>query len=233
MPRAGVRPINPVIYCTTNLVDGKKYIGKDWFNDPKYLGSGVRFARALKKYGKENFQKEILQTGMVGKEQINEAERYWIDYFGAVKSDLFYNLADGGDGGMSEEKRQNFVPHPNSLVALQKLAEKRIGTRMSEETKRALIKSHKGKPWTEKQRISIMKSKENWDRGNKVVQLEAVVTYKVVKVWKSASAATKFFGGKENLINSLCRKRGMGIKGDGRKNSTGFEWMYLTDYEQK
>lgn len=84
-----------VIYCTTNLITYKKYIGVDKWNDPKYLGSGKLIKAAIKKYGKENFIKEILQYC---KDSIDadESEQYWIDYFGAVKSDLFYNLAKGG-----------------------------------------------------------------------------------------------------------------------------------------
>ena len=49
-----------VIYKTTNLINGKIYIGQDSKNNPKYLGSGVIFLKAIKKYGKENFVKETL-----------------------------------------------------------------------------------------------------------------------------------------------------------------------------
>ena len=45
------------IYKTTNLINGKIYIGQhttDNIND-RYLGSGVYFLRAVKKYGKKNF----------------------------------------------------------------------------------------------------------------------------------------------------------------------------------
>ncbi|WP_425411978.1 hypothetical protein [Lysinibacillus contaminans] len=52
------------IYETINKINGKKYIGKciydrinNWEN---YLGSGVYLKRAIKKYGKENFEKKII-----------------------------------------------------------------------------------------------------------------------------------------------------------------------------
>ena len=48
-----------VIYCTTNLINGKKYIGSDTNNNPYYLGSGVSIIKAIKKYGRNNFKKEI------------------------------------------------------------------------------------------------------------------------------------------------------------------------------
>jgi hypothetical protein len=46
------------IYITTNLINGKQYIGKHYglINDD-YFGSGILLQKALKKYGKENFKK--------------------------------------------------------------------------------------------------------------------------------------------------------------------------------
>ena len=50
-----------VIYKTTNLLNGKIYIGKDKRNDRKYLGSGKILRQAVSKYGLRNFSKEILE----------------------------------------------------------------------------------------------------------------------------------------------------------------------------
>lgn len=49
------------IYLTTNLVTGEKYIGKHYGElDDSYLGSGLILKRAVTKYGKENFERDIL-----------------------------------------------------------------------------------------------------------------------------------------------------------------------------
>ena len=40
-----------IVYKTTNLINGKIYIGKDMKNNPNYLGSGTILRRAIKKYG--------------------------------------------------------------------------------------------------------------------------------------------------------------------------------------
>ena len=50
-----------VIYKTTNLINGKIYIGQDLENNPNYFGSGLIFKKAILKYGKNNFKKEILE----------------------------------------------------------------------------------------------------------------------------------------------------------------------------
>lgn len=50
------------MYKTTNLVNGKIYIGKHITEDPndRYLGSGHLFYKAVRKYGVKNFKKEVL-----------------------------------------------------------------------------------------------------------------------------------------------------------------------------
>lgn len=95
-----------IIYCTTNLINGKKYIGKDVCNNPNYLGSGVLLKKSIIKYGKENFLKEILEE-CNSKEMLNDREKYWIVYHNAVNSSEYYNLRDGGDGG------DTFTNNPN------------------------------------------------------------------------------------------------------------------------
>jgi group I intron endonuclease len=91
-----------IIYCTTNLINGKKYIGKRVYkytaNDATYLGSGILLSSAIKKYGKENFKRETLHE-CYSKKELLEKEVYYIDLFKANISSEFYNLADGGDGG--------------------------------------------------------------------------------------------------------------------------------------
>lgn len=54
-----------IIYKTTNLVNGKIYIGQhhcktDEFDG--YLGSGVSLTNAVRYYGPENFKRETLRV---------------------------------------------------------------------------------------------------------------------------------------------------------------------------
>lgn len=107
---------------TTNLINGKKYIGKHYgFLNDGYLGSGKLIRRAIAKYGKENFQREILAFSITEKENA-EKEKYYIALFDACNSDLFYNIHEGGNGGnttkgMSEEEKQALSKKMSALTS--------------------------------------------------------------------------------------------------------------------
>jgi len=94
-----------IVYCTTNKVNGKKYIGSHNGNKPSYLGSGVNLTQAIKKYGKENFIRQTLWEGP--SEFRYEMEEYWIAYFDAAKNQMFYNATEKGVGaGWSKGKKR-------------------------------------------------------------------------------------------------------------------------------
>ena len=90
------------VYITTNHINGKQYIGQRKYDKQgkwkEYLGSGIILSRAIEKYGLENFSKEIIEECKT-KKILNDREIYWINYYNAVESDNFYNIASGGDGG--------------------------------------------------------------------------------------------------------------------------------------
>jgi hypothetical protein len=85
-----------IVYITTNLVNGKKYIGSTNGGNKYYIGGGKYFAKAVKKYGCQNFIKQTLWEGPA--EYRYEMEEYYIDYYGAATSNLFYNVSDKGIG---------------------------------------------------------------------------------------------------------------------------------------
>jgi len=51
-----------LVYLTTNLINNKIYIGvHSTYNlDDGYLGSGIGIKNAIKKYGKQNFKRQII-----------------------------------------------------------------------------------------------------------------------------------------------------------------------------
>ena len=101
------------IYITTNLINGKRYIGQKKLNSHRdnqsYLGSGVGITKAIKKYGEENFYKEIVDWGY-NKEELDLKEYEWIKNLDAVKSEDYYNLIDGGDATTNKQKQKIYSP---------------------------------------------------------------------------------------------------------------------------
>lgn len=88
------------IYKTTNLINGKIYIGQKKstiFLDTGYLGSGVRLKSAIKHYGKENFKVELLEE-CYSREHLNDREIYYIGKYKSQDLTIGYNLTKGGDG---------------------------------------------------------------------------------------------------------------------------------------
>jgi len=95
-----------IIYKTTNLINNKIYIGKDKNNNPSYMGSGKIIKKAINKYKKENFKKEILEY-CFSEEELNEKEIYWIAFLNSTDKNIGYNIQKGGYGGISFNGNKN------------------------------------------------------------------------------------------------------------------------------
>ena len=86
------------IYKITNKINSKFYIGqkKSSVFVESYWGSGNLITAAISKYGKDNFDREILQWCET-RDELNAAEKYWISKYDATNKG--YNLSAGGEGG--------------------------------------------------------------------------------------------------------------------------------------
>ena len=138
------------IYKTTNLINGKIYIGQHMGRkfDKYYYGSGIVIKRAIKKYGRENFKVKILYRAKIYK-RLSEAEIIFIDIYNSTNPKIGYNRTLGGEGGTLGRRHteKEKIKVSNSLK----------GHFVSEETRIKLSKSQKG----------IIRSKEFCDKvGN-------------------------------------------------------------------
>lgn len=130
------------VYLTTNLITGSAYIGKHKSSsfDPNYKGSGLYLKRAIQKYGWDNFYTEILSP-CFSEDELNEEERFLIEYFGAQSDENFYNLAPGGAGGFAGGENH---PHYHKVVSdatKAKLSAARKGMIFSADHRRHLSES--------------------------------------------------------------------------------------------
>lgn len=85
-----------VIYKTTNLINGKFYIGKHQTKDISdgYIGSGKLLKYAIKKYGSDQFKTEIILE-CISEAYMNLAEKILV----VIDPEVSYNLCRGGRGG--------------------------------------------------------------------------------------------------------------------------------------
>jgi hypothetical protein len=93
------------VYKTVNTVNEMLYIGSHYgkLND-SYLGSGLAISRAIEKYGKKAFKKEIIEV-VDNKEALLKREAFWLNSFDCANNPLFYNLTNVAGGGfMSDGK---------------------------------------------------------------------------------------------------------------------------------
>jgi len=117
-----------IVYKTTNLINGKIYIGKDSKNNIKYYGSGKILKNSIKKYGIENFSKEVLET-CESLHDLNIREIYWINFYDSTNREIGYNLAPGGEGNsgkwngdvLSDKHKSNISKGLNESVKFKKL----------------------------------------------------------------------------------------------------------------
>jgi len=114
------------IYRTTNLLNGRYYVGLHSTNnvDDKYIGSGTRLWHEVKKYGQGNFKREILEF-LPSRQELKARERSVVNEE-MLKDPLCMNLKLGGEGGWDHIGGANltspkFLEYKNSDRLLQNL----------------------------------------------------------------------------------------------------------------
>ncbi len=95
------------LYKTTNMINGKYYVGMHSTSNLEdgYLGSGKRLRYAINKYGKENFNKEVLQF-FKSREELIKGEIEMVNET-LINDQLCMNLKPGGRGGFCNEEHKN------------------------------------------------------------------------------------------------------------------------------
>ena len=158
------------IYKTTNLIDGKIYIGQKKspkFLGKRYLGSGKILKQAVSKYGKDNFKVELIEE-IDCLEKMDEREIYWIAQYNATNREIGYNRSEGGNVNRtmvgennpfygkhhSEETRKKISELTRSRMSgkhlnketKQKIRERELGKIVSDETRQKLRDNAKNNP---------------------------------------------------------------------------------------
>lgn len=156
------------VYITTNLINGKQYVGDHSCNDindrrnKNYIGSGRYFLNAINQYRKHNFERKILEF-FDSKQKAFDAQEKYIKLYKTHVSQGGYNISwKGGHGckdSWSEESKQKISKtrtgkkyNPLSEEHKKHISEGNKGKhniQLSNETKLKLSESHKGKKFSE------------------------------------------------------------------------------------
>ena len=150
-------------YMVTNKLNGKVYVGSHSWDgeglDPNYYGSGTAITRAVKKYGKENFQVEVLYYYDTIEECRADEERILTEY--DVKNcPHSYNCKNSAIGFTSEDVKGKNNPMYG------RTGEKHpfYGKTRTEETRNKISQAIKGKTHTEDTRNKISQANKGRTR---------------------------------------------------------------------
>lgn len=134
------------IYKITNIQNNKVYIGqtirpieqrfKRHINDALNNILDTHFARAIRKYGKENFIIEQIDTAQT-QEELNQTEQYWIQYYNSVNEGYNETDAISKSGGNTYQSKTE----EEMKVIKEKIRQTKIGSKnpMARKIKRTNI----------------------------------------------------------------------------------------------
>jgi group I intron endonuclease len=195
-----------IIYKSTNIKNGKSYIGKTVKGLKRRMyehhtssnsGSNSAFHSALRKYGHDSFEWSIIETTNV--ENINELEIYYIKNLNTLVPNG-YNLTYGGDGAPIGEL--NPAKRPEVREVLGKVW---LGRKHSEKSKKKMSKSLKGRKLSEETKSKISNAQIGHTRNGLGSKNKISKKYIII-----------FPDGKEEIIHGLrdfTRKHKIGRKG--------------------
>lgn len=238
--------MNHYVYEITNLVNGRKYIGKRSchceISKDRYMGSGKALMKAINKYGINNFEKKIVFV-CNSEDEAYEKEKEYIFINNAVRSKDYYNLCEGGKGVGSGEDNHRYgkkisEKHKEILIKSNK---NRI---VSDETRRKMSESLKGKmagennPFYGKKHTSETILKISIASSNKVMSKEA--RFKISKSLKGEKSPMYGISKSEEIKQKISESRkGKLVGGDNpwaRKIiciTTGEEFNSLAEASRK
>jgi hypothetical protein len=183
------------VYLTTNLIDGKQYIGDRTcyceLEKDKYLGSGIYYKAAEKCHGKTRFKKVILEIFETRKEAFDAQEKYIKQYNTLTPNG--YNISPKGGHECSNA--------------------------WSQESKEKLSKSRQGiKPWNYK--LTNCYSKETLTNMSKVAKGRTFSEKTLLKI----SANSKKLKHSEETKEKLRKPRTAEIKNKISQTLKGRTW---------
>ena len=186
-----------IVYQHVNIINGKKYVGitsrnpeERWGRDGSKYQTNPRFYAAIQKYGWDNFEHNILFTGL-SKEEACKKEQELIGLYNLTDKAYGYNSTPGGEFyKMTDEVKQKIsvalMGNKNSAGRIcseetrKKISQALIGTVFSEERLRHMSEAAKNRhvPCSEEKK---MKLRQSYPHKRKVYCVELDTIYESVQ----------------------------------------------------
>lgn len=173
------------IYITTNLINGKQYIGEHSTDDLEcnktkyYRGSGKILLKKIEEYGSRNFKREILEF-FPSKEDAHKAEKAYIEKFNTLVPNGYNISREGGYRTLaifedSTRKKlsdlhkgrkpwnKGLKTGSRDIKTVEKIRKANLNKKRSEETRKNLSLSHFGIKYPQSgidKRIQTMRRKK-------------------------------------------------------------------------
>lgn len=230
------------IYKVTNLINGKVYIGltqrtiqerwKEHINvayNQNSKDSNSIFKKAIRKYGKENFQVEEIEW-CDNLEQLKEKEVFWIKQYHSYafdKDSNGYNSTRGGDypyGIINQPVYQIDILTGKIIQSFNSIKEAEETTKagdISAVLKRGYGEQPKdsGTTWVYQSEYSKYVPEQFYDKYNIICQLD--LKGKFIKYWKGVNAPSFNLKISQGNISSC-------LSGN-RKKAGEYQWCYYKD----
>lgn len=243
-----------VIYIHRNKINNKIYVGQTgqqvnqrWRNGKGYVNNPL-FYRAIEKYGWDNFDHDIIFTGL-DKEQANRLEVEMISLFDSNNPDRGYNLTEGGQGTNGYHLTEEHRKHISEIQTGRLLTEEWkqhiseavrgenhpfYGKKLSDEHRKHLSESHMGQKSaygmlgkkhsdeTKKKMSEMRMGHETSDETRKKIGMansKAVRCIETGIVYYGAAEAQRQIGCHGSGVSMCCR--------GNQETCGGYHWEYV------
>lgn len=231
-----------LIYRHSNKINGGVYIGqtccitpiKRWGANGEGYKKCPYFYRAIKKYGWNNFEHDILFESFTA-DEIDAKEQWWISYYRSIPNQIVYNLDSGGSINKTHSKEtkqkisDSLKGHKQSQEVKEKISKANkgklsgknnpnYGKHHSAETRKKIASAHKGKLHTEevKKKFSEMRQGEKHPRALAVLQYDLDGNF--IKKWDYIRQASNELNIDHSNISGCCNGK--------YKTAYGYVWRY-------
>lgn len=226
------------VYCFTNKINSKKYIGLTSNVQRRYKQHKSTknrcpvFSNAIRKYGFESFDFLILKESLT-KEDANLFEIQFIKELNSLVPNG-YNRTNGGNSSSKHSEETKIKISEKNKIYILENGHSRTGKKHSKETKKLLSElalKRINRPsgdnhWnygletkeSTKEKMRIKNSLGNNPFAKKIIDLNTNIIYSCL------NEAKIFYNISHSFISMIC---------SGKRKSDKYNFMYLKDYEEK